>query len=97
MTSIEICSSHLGCDANVCPLDSSINDRTYIKGEKICRKILDYMEGRDTGFNDRILETEAIWQKKYGQGNLERRLEGRQHIRKVFEKVVPEVLLNRVA
>jgi hypothetical protein len=83
----QLCTSYLNCQSNVCPLDEGIKNRTYIKGEKICRKILDYMEGRPTGLDDKIKETEFIWRSKYGNATLEKRLKGRKHIRDVFRKV----------
>ena len=83
----ELCKSFLSCECNLCPLDEGISERNFIPQDKVCRRIIDYLEGRDTGFNDRIKETEMIWRNKIGNARLQKRLEGRKKLREVFSKM----------
>jgi hypothetical protein len=82
----ERCSSHLNCSANICPLDPDIVLRSHIQGDKICRHVLDHLEGKTTPFDSEIIATKEIWMEKYGEGNLARRIKSRQNVRRVVWK-----------
>lgn len=83
----DVCSYYYKCEVNICPLDPGIADRNYISGEKVCRKILDYLEGKPTKLDEQIRKTEHIWKAKYGK-KLEARLNSRMQIREAFRKAV---------
>jgi hypothetical protein len=88
----EHCKSFLSCECNICPLDRDICVRNFIPKDKICRRIVDYLEGKDTGFNDRIKETEIIWKKKIGEGRLKKRVNDRKRLREVFPQALPKAV-----
>ena len=81
------CVSDLTCTANVCPLDSGIASRSYIYGEKVCARVLDHLEGKETPFDAEILATKEIWTAKYGEKNLQTRVAGREKLRNVVWNV----------
>ncbi len=80
----ERCPTRLRCTANICPLDTDINRRNYIPGDGLCVHILDFLEGKETPFDDAIKTTEAIWRKKLPAHVLTVRLKSRQQVREHF-------------
>lgn len=77
----DACVSKMTCSASVCPLDPDIMDRDHIQGDKVCKHILTYWEGKETPFDDAIRDSKEVWVQKLGEGNLNRRIVSRNKLR----------------
>ncbi len=80
----ELCTSHLRCTANICPLDTDMNLRNYIPGDGLCVHILDFLEGKETPFDEQIKASEPTWRKLIPAHVLGGRLKSRQQVREHF-------------
>jgi|GEM_PF-1336596 len=83
----ETCSHYLRCTSNICPLDPDIAFRNYIQGDGVCVHILNYLEGKETPFNDEIKRNEKVWRKKIPDSVFQKRLKSRIQVRERFQKV----------
>lgn len=83
------CSSYRSCSATVCPLYELIESSYFIKGDRRCPKILDYLEGKELPepLRIEIERTEKRWTKALGKATLERWIVSREKTRKYFEEM----------
>jgi hypothetical protein len=83
----EKCPSFRSCSASVCPLYSAIESTYYIKGDKRCSRILDYLEGKEMPEDLRLaIEfTEKKWRKALTNKRIDQWVAGRIKFRKVWE------------
>lgn len=78
---MENCSSLMGCSASICPLDSAPIYPHWVPSDKICPRLLDFLEGNSVPQKEVIERNRPKWENKFPANLFARRLESRQRIR----------------